>query len=215
MILPLTILALLLVFGYILFKYTALFKPSSIKTKKLPRSLLLYCEYVGDYTQIGPIYRKISIEARPHFKPEDNLCGIFYDNASKLQDKTKGRAVAGLLIGEEERAAAEAIVAKNPDFKLKTLPEIDCIHTILPFEDQAVMLRLLSKAYPQIVEDAIRRKIVRSREEIVAFMEVYPKKDGKSLFEIVLPYGKNVQDFNLTTQPQPQRLIDVTEKKEN
>lgn len=188
--------------------------PVPVKEKRLPKSLLLFTEYVGDYRKIGSVFENLTKTVKPKFKPTNNNCGIFYDDPSTLEDRSKARAACGLLIEEDERQAAEKFVAEHSSFKLAELPELDCVYTRFPFKSRLSMLFIVLKVYPEIRQYAFRNRYVRVPSDIKGIIEIYRCDGNAQIIEVVLPYGQRTEQICLSSQPVPQERSYEIKKEE-
>jgi len=185
-----------------------------VQPKKFPKSLFLYCDYVGQYKNVSTVYNNIGQNVRPHFYATNEMCGIYYDNPNVVQDKNYCRAVCGLLIQEEERAKAEVFVREHPIFKLRDLPETDAVSTTFPFRSQLSYIFLIGKVYPELKSFAFRNRIFNGPEDMRGIIELYHFLDIKPSIELFLPYGENLQKLQFSAQPEPLHRM-VGDKKSN
>jgi len=176
--------------------------------KTFPRSLFLYCDYVGQYKNISTVYNNIGQNVRPHFYSTNETAGIYYDDPNVVEDKNYCRAVCGLIIQQEERQKAEAFIREHPIFKLREIPEVDVAATSFPYKSKMSYLFLIGKVYPELKSFVYRNKLFRGPEEIKAMIEYYHFLDAQPSIEVMVPYGENVQKLQFSAQPEPlHRLV--------
>lgn len=180
--------------------YIGFFRRVEIRNKRLPSTLLLYCEYVGDYSKIGTVFQNVRNNVKPLFQPSTLDCGIYYDSPAFVQNTKQSRAVVGLLLQEHERADAQRFIADHPIFKLRQLPEAECIYNEFPYKSFMSILVVLMRVYPKIKDFAMKNRIFEDPLDISGIMEVYT---GPTM-EVIIPYGPEAQGYFLTTQPEPE-----------
>ena len=188
--------------------YIGFFRRVEIRGKRLPASLLLYCEYVGDYSKITSVFQNIRTNVKPLFQPDNLICGIYYDNPAFVENTKQSRAVVGVLLQEHERAEAQRFIASHPIFKLRQLSEADCIYNEFPYKSFMSMIVVLIRVYPKIKDYAMKNRIFEDPLDISGIMEVYTG----STMEVIIPYRPEAQSYFLTTQPAPEYKSFVLKK---
>lgn len=197
------VLAVLFILSILYLNYMGVLTPIEIKSKRVARSLLLYCEYVGHYKNIGSVFENLGKNVKPLFKPNDQLCGIYYDDPNTLEDRSRSRAVCGILIEEDERANAEKFISKNPIFKVKDLPEADCLYTFFPYKSKMSMLFFVIRVYPEVKKYAFSNRIVKRQDDVKGSMEIYHYELTPKQIELNYLYGEEANAYQLSTQPAP------------
>ncbi len=181
----------------------SVFSAIDVTKGKNLKSLYIYQEYVGEYKDVEATLNNITTEIGSNFYPKNLRSAIYYDDPDWIKDKSLSRAVCGLKLQPDEKQKAEQIVKANPKYKLTELPEIDCIRTFFPYVNSYSYWLLYFRAYPAVREFGYQQKIFEDRTKIKVFQEIYHFPGHTSEFELVFPYGKELEGYILTTKPQP------------
>jgi len=180
-----------------------------MKSKRRPRRFLVYREYVGQYKNIGPVYENFGATVMHKFSKSAECCGIYYDNPKVVQDPNCCRAICGAMLQDESDVRiAQEFAASNPVYKVRELPEVECVYTEYPYRSKMSFIFLVAKVYPE-VKAYVLKNIVKDPSEIKGIMEIYRLDEPKPVIEVAVPYGQGIEDYCLSCHPEPQhRYVD-------
>lgn len=177
--------------------YIGLFHPISILPSKLGPFKIFYLEYIGPYHKIGPIFSSVAKDTCAFFKFSLPF-GIYYDNPNTIADKSKCRAIVGMIVnfGESEIEEKTTEFQKShTKYKIADLPSVDCIKTEFPWKGWPTTLmfpRIYKKFQPYHDHNS------------GPIMEIYRCFGQKGVVEISLVKGERREAYMLSSREKPE-----------
>lgn len=177
--------------------YIGLFHPISLVPSKLGPYTIFYLEYIGPYHKIGPIFVNVAKDTRAFFKFALPF-GIYYDNPNNIADKSKCRAVVGIILNSGEADIEEKkteFQKSHTKYKFGELPIVDCIKTEFPWKGWPTTLlfpRIYNKFNPYIDNNS------------GPMMEIYRCSGQTGLVEISMVKGEQREAYMLSNSEKPE-----------
>lgn len=171
------IVLVLLVLGLLYLNYLKFFSPITLEEKKYGPFTLVYEEYTGPYKDTAKIqndlyYSLLNKEKIKTFKG----FGVYYDNPKKVPAQDL-RSIAGCVLEQEDYEKVGYLETNG--YKVKNIPEQDCIVVEFPFKNSFSIFVGMAKVYPEI-EKYIKDHNLENNE----IMEIYDMQNKKIFYSM-------------------------------
>lgn len=197
------ILALIALSIAVFFFYMGFHRPIVIEKTRLGRRYVLYTQHSLDYKNTGKLFKELKADIKNDFGRSLKF-GVFYDDPNMIVDRTKCRASVGIYVEPSEIAKAQEFAAAHKNYHFKELPETDAVRSTFPYKNLLSVFWVVKKVFPAMMNYLVQQKLVEDlEEEMYGIFENYHWTAPSKYTEIIIPYGKRVQQDKLTTIPSP------------
>lgn len=175
-----------------------------ILLSKVPAQSVLYLHHIGRYDRINETFMKLGQDLNGESKLFQNarVGAIYYDDPFRLADPSTARAIVGVFVPPSQRAVAEDVQKRLPQYELSDLPEVSSVKSVITYKSKLTFLWWATRQYPKMYE-FIRATFGEWQENpmVIEFNEWTGSKIGD--IESHVPYGSSVSKLFLSKTPQP------------
>lgn len=153
------------------------FNPIKVEEKVMGPMVVVYTDYKGDYSKVGPVMEKFSDELIDKYKinPAKGI-GIYLDNPKQVKSENL-RSKLGFILDASD---SQKIAAIKKEYKVMTLKKANYATAQFPFKNKLSIIIGVIKVYPQL-----QRYMQAKNYKMTPALEVYEM--GKTItyaFEI-------------------------------
>eukprot|EP01017_Pseudomicrothorax_dubius_P035414 TRINITY_DN4955_c0_g1_i1.p1 TRINITY_DN4955_c0_g1~~TRINITY_DN4955_c0_g1_i1.p1 ORF type:complete len:293 (-),score=65.06 TRINITY_DN4955_c0_g1_i1:35-814(-) len=194
--------------------YGGFFRQYHVADTRVGDFLAVFREIIGDYSEFGTNLTQEWDALRKEF-PDGRPFSMFLDDAEALENRSKGRAVYGVLLDRPtaaHRSSVELFLNNNQGYKQRELPKVDGVMLEYTYKGWLSQLMLRTRLLPKLVRFAVDQKHLR-REAIVGVLQVFnpsavtrrlPKTTLKSTrVEVFIPFGEMSFQYFLASSQAP------------
>ena len=138
---------------------------------------LVYQQYTGDYSKMGPLMDKMHEDFVVHDRVIGSGIGIFYDDPQNV-DTDKLRSDIGMVVKSSD---FEKIGALSGAYLTQTLPQANRLLTSFPYKNKMSFVVGVFKVYPEMNKYLEKHNYAYD----VARVEMYDEESIQYLVEII------------------------------
>lgn len=200
------LIAIPIVVPAIAYFYHGFHKNYPVLVSKLPAQSVLYIPHIGRYDKINETFRQVGQDLNGETKLFSNarVGSIFYDDPFKLADPSTARSVVGVFVPLSNKAIAEEVQKRFPQYELKDLPEVTTVKSKIRYTSKFTFFWWAISQYPKMYEFIFNTfGEMQENPMVIEFNEWTGHTIGD--IESHVPYGPNVSQWFLSKAPEPAR----------